>query len=159
MSQSPVPAGRPRRPSEVGEAISRRMIQLHKELYGKGPKRAKTYYDDDVITVLMRGGFTAVEETLFRSGRGGAVTEQRSEFQGAMRSRFTEMVAEETGRPVIAFMSTSHQHPDLVAELFLLAPTDLVDESPVEGRVGGEVEGAGDGEARPPSDEVGSRPA
>ena len=149
MSRSPDAIGRPTGRGEVGEAISRRMIGLHRELYGKGPSRAKTYYDDDVVTVLMRGGFTAVEETLYRSGRSGAVTEQRSEFQGAMRSRFTEMVAEETGRPVIAFMSTSHQHPDLVAELFLLAPTDLVDDGSVDGRVGGEVGGASDGEGRP----------
>jgi uncharacterized protein YbcI len=110
------------------ERISRRMVQLHKDFYGKGPTRTKTYYQDDVVTVLMRGGFTAAEETLFQSGRGMAVKEQRTEFQGAMEERFMELIAEETGRPVIAFMSTSHQHPDLLAEMFLLAPTDMVGE-------------------------------
>ena len=122
--RGPIPAG------ETSDAISRRMIGLHRELYGKGPSRAKTYYYDDFVTVLMRGGFTAVEETLFRSGRSGAVTEQRSEFQRAMEKRFIDVVAEETGREVVAFMSTSHQHPDLVAELFLLAPTDMADDHP-----------------------------
>jgi uncharacterized protein YbcI len=35
--------------------ISRRLVALHKEFYGKGPTNAKTYYHDDAIVVLMRG--------------------------------------------------------------------------------------------------------
>jgi uncharacterized protein YbcI len=152
-------AGPASRAGETCEAISRRMVQLHKELYGKGPMRAKTYYYDDVVTVLMRGGFTAVEETLFQSGRSEAVARQRSAFQGAMTSRFTEMVTEETGRPVIAFMSTSHQHPDLVAELFLLAPTDILDDSSSESLLDGEVGSATARDDHPPRGETGSGPA
>ena len=118
------------------ERISRRMVQLHKDFYGRGPTRCKTYYQDDMITVLMRGGFTTAEETLFQSGRSGAVMEQRTQFQGAMEKRFADLITEETGRAVVAFMSTSHQHPDLVAELFLLAPTDLVDPAEQEVEAG-----------------------
>ena len=109
--------------------ISRRIVQLHKEFYGKGPTKAKTYYYDDLVVVLMRGGFTKVEETLLQSGRGEAVKQQRSEFQQAMRDPFKQVVEEETGRKVVAFMSTSHQHPDLLGELFVLESAEvLVDE-------------------------------
>ncbi len=104
--------------------ISRRIVGLHKEYYGKGPTKAKTYYDDDLVVVLMRGGFTKVEETLMREGRGQAVLDQRRQFQEVMRERFDEVIREELGRGVIAFMSGTHQEPDLLAEIFVLEPTD-----------------------------------
>ena len=47
---------------------------LHKEFYGKGPTKARTYLQDDVVLVLLRGGYTRVEETLMRDGRMDAVT-------------------------------------------------------------------------------------
>lgn len=112
---------------EIRSRISRRMVQLHKEYYGKGPTKAKTYYFDDTVLVLLRGGYTKVEETLMRDGRGAAVIEQRMEFQNAMRERFNGVIEEATGRPVIAFMSGNHQEPDLLAEVFVLGPTDLLE--------------------------------
>ena len=32
-----------------------------------------------------------------------------------------------TGRRVIGFMSGNQQHPDMMCEVFILAPTDLID--------------------------------
>ena len=110
--------------------ISRRIVQLHKEFYGKGPTKAKTYYYDDLVVVLMRGGFTRVEETLLQSGRGDAVKQQRAEFQQAMRDPFKQVVEEETGRKVVAFMSTSHQHPDLLGEMFVLESAEVLADEP-----------------------------
>lgn len=104
--------------------ISRRLVGLHKEFYGKGPTKAKTYYDDDLVVVLMRGGFTRVEETLLQEGRGDAVTEQRRQFQEVMRERFDAVIQEELGRKVVAFMGGSHQDPDMLAEIFVLEPRD-----------------------------------
>jgi uncharacterized protein YbcI len=115
--------------------ISRRIVQLHKEFYGRGPTKAKTYVHGDLVVVLMRGGFTRVEETLLEGGRGDAVVQQRMEFQEVMMERFKEVVAEETGRKVVAMMSGSHQHPDLLGEVFVLEDTDLlapVDAPPAE---------------------------
>jgi uncharacterized protein YbcI len=66
---------------DVRGNISRRIVQLHKEYYGRGPTKAKTYFHGDLVVVLMRGGFTRVEETLLRGGRGEAVIQQRMEFQ------------------------------------------------------------------------------
>ena len=50
------------------------------------------------------------------------------EFQEVMRGRFAEVVEHATGRRVIGFMSGNQQHPDLMCEVFILAPTDLVEE-------------------------------
>ena len=106
--------------------ISRRIVQLHKEFYGRGPTKAKTYISGDVVVVLMRGGFTRVEETLLEEGRGDSVISQRMDFQEVMVDRFKQVVEEETGRKVVAMMSGSHQHPDLLGEMFVLESTDIL---------------------------------
>jgi uncharacterized protein YbcI len=104
--------------------VSRRIVQLHKEYYGKGPTRAKTFYRGELVVVLLRGGFTKAEETLLEGGRPDAVIRQRSEFQLVMRERFQQVVEQELGRTVLAFMSASHQHPDMMAEVFVLEPSE-----------------------------------
>ncbi len=101
------------------------MVQLHKEFYGKGPTHAKSYVNDDTILILMRGGFTQVEETLLAGGMGDSVIQQRIAFQKVMRPRFEEMIYEVTGRTVVAFLSGNHQDPDVLSELFILDTTDL----------------------------------
>ena len=106
--------------------ISRRIVQLHKEFYGKGPTKAKTYYYHDLVVVLLRGGFTRVEETLLQAGRADSVRLQRAEFQQGMRAPFKQVVEEETGRKVVAFMSSSHQHPDLLSEVFVLESAEVL---------------------------------
>jgi uncharacterized protein YbcI len=113
---------------DVLTAISDGMVGLLKEFYGRGPTRAKSYYEDDLVVCVLRGGFSKVEKTLLEGGRGTAVIQQRMEFQEVMRARFTEVIEGATGRTVIGFMSGNQQHPDLMCEVFILAPTDLVGE-------------------------------
>jgi len=108
-------------------AISDGLVALLKEFYGHGPSRTKSYYADDLVVSVLRGGFSRVEETLLEGGRGPAVIQQRMEFQEVMRHRFQEVIERATGRPVIGFMSGNQQHPDMMCEVFILAPTDLVD--------------------------------
>jgi uncharacterized protein YbcI len=124
--QGPATEGSAAAGGDIRGNVSRRMVQLHKEFYGRGPEKAKTYYNGDLVVVIMRGGFTRVEETLLREGRGDSVIQQRADFQHVMTERFTAVIEEETGRKVIAMMSGSHQHPDLLAELFVLETTDLL---------------------------------
>jgi len=113
---------------DILTAISDGMVALLKEFYGRGPTRAKTYYQDDLVVCVLRGGFSKVEETLFDGGRGGAVIQQRMAFQDVMRERFTSVISDATGRPVIGFMSGNQQDPDLMCEVFVLGPSDLVDD-------------------------------
>jgi uncharacterized protein YbcI len=109
-------------------AISDGIVALLKEFYGRGPTRTKSYYEDDLVVCLLRGGFTRVEQTLLQGGRGTAVIQQRMEFQELMRERFEAVIENATGRRVIGFMSGNQQHPDIMCEVFILAPTDLLDE-------------------------------
>ncbi len=123
---------------EVLTAISDGLVSLLKEYYGRGPTRVKSYFQDDLVVCLLRGGFSRVEQTLLDGGRGAAVIEQRMEFQELMRGRFEEVVKTATGREVIGFMSGNQQEPDMMCEVFILDPTDLVarDEAPGIGPTG-----------------------
>jgi hypothetical protein len=49
---------------DVLTAISDGMVALLKEFYGRGPTRAKSYYEDDLVVCVLRGGFSRVEQTL-----------------------------------------------------------------------------------------------
>ncbi len=79
------------------------------------------------MVCVLRGGFSRVEQTLLEGGRGAAVIHQRLEFQELMRERFEAVIQRATGRRVIGFMSGNQQEPDMMCEVFVLAPSDLVD--------------------------------
>jgi hypothetical protein len=49
------------------------------------------------------------------------------DFQDLMRERFAAVIEDATGRRVIGFMSGNQQDPDIMCEVFILAPTDLLD--------------------------------
>ena len=85
---------------DVLTAISDGMVALLKEFYGRGPTRAKSYYEDDLVVCLLRGGFTRVEQTLLEGGRGSSVIQQRMDFQELMRQRFEAVIEAATGRTV-----------------------------------------------------------
>lgn len=115
-------------------AISDGLVALLKEFYGRGPTRAKSYYEDDLVVCVLRGGFTRVEQTLLEGGRGSAVIQQRMEFQDLMRDRFIAVIENATGQRVIGYMSGNQQDPDMMCEVFILTPSDLVDERELESR-------------------------
>jgi len=98
------------------------LVRLHKEYYGKGPTKAKTFLVDDTLLCLLEGGFTVVEKTLIQSGRANAVHDVRHSFQSAMEQPFVKVVEAITGRKVRAYMSQVHTEPDIAAELFVLEP-------------------------------------
>ena len=48
------------------------------------------------------------------------------EFQEVMRHRFEAVIEHATGRRVIGFMSGNQQNPDMICEVFVLTPSDLI---------------------------------
>ena len=109
-------------------AISSALVSLHREYYGKGPTKAKTFLVDDTILCLLQGGFTVIEKTLIEDGREQAVHDIRRTFQATMEERFTRVVEQNLGRKVIAYMSQVHSDPDISAELFVLEPREDPDQ-------------------------------
>lgn len=111
---------------DVRTAISDGIVALLKEFYGRGPDKAKTYVNGDLVVCLLRGGFTRVEQTLREGGHGDDVIRQRMAFQDVMRERFERVVEEATGRSVVGFMSGNQQDPDMICEVFVLDQNPLL---------------------------------
>lgn len=111
---------------DVLSAISDGMVGLLREFYGRGPSAAKSYFQEDLVVCVLRGGFSRVEKTLLEGGRGAAVIQQRMEFQELMRDRFVAVVERATQRTVVGYMSGNQQDPDLMCEVFILSPSDLL---------------------------------
>lgn len=130
----PTPKHRTQSHGEILTAISDGLVALLKEFYGRGPTRAKSYYEDDLVVCVLRGGFSRVEQTLLEGGRGQAVIQQRMEFQDLMRHRFEAVIEGATGQRVIGYMSGNQQNPDIMCEVFILEPTDLVDPTELPAR-------------------------
>jgi uncharacterized protein YbcI len=112
---------------DVRTEITDGLVALLKEYYGRGPDRTNTYVNDDLVVCLLRGGFTRVEQTLLEEGHGDDVIRQRMVFQRVMRARFEQVVEHATGRRVVGFMSGNQQNPDMICEVFVLAPNDVAD--------------------------------
>jgi uncharacterized protein YbcI len=107
------------------------MVQAYKDCYGKGPTKARTTYDEDLVVCVLEGGFQEGERTLRNAGRGDVVSGHREAFQDVLRERFIGIVEELTGRTVKAFISGVDLETEISAEVFVLEPLpglDLGDE-------------------------------
>lgn len=108
---------------KVKAEITTAIVRLHKECFGKGPTKATTAWEDEVVTVLLRDGFTPDELTLIEAGEFEAVHQHRQRLHQALRERFIAAVEETTGRKVVAFMSgVQAEDPPAAAEVFVLEP-------------------------------------
>jgi uncharacterized protein YbcI len=89
---------------------------------GRGPTKARTTIDRDLIVVMLQNTLTAGERYLVDSDRATQVLDTRRAYQEAMRTECVAEIEDLTGRTVIAFMSANHIEPDLAAEVFVLEP-------------------------------------
>ena len=108
--QSPSPAA----------MISTSTVQVIHEYTGRGPTKAKTVINDDLVTVLLADTLTKGERKLVESGKPDRVIRLRHDFQLAMRDDLVAIVERQLERKVLAFMSQNHIDPDLAIEVFVL---------------------------------------
>jgi uncharacterized protein YbcI len=105
---------------ELLSAISKRIVQILSESYGRGPMRAKTYVMDDLIVCVLRDGMIPIEQTMMDSGEGERVVQMRRDFQRMMGVKYRDAIEELTGRNVLAFLSQAHVDPDITMEIFFV---------------------------------------
>jgi uncharacterized protein YbcI len=103
-------------------SISSAIVALLHRYTGRGPIRARTTIDEDLIVCVLAATLTRGEELLVERGRHEVVLSARRAFQETMRDEAVETVERLTGRHVLAFMSTNHLTPDMAVEVFVLAP-------------------------------------
>jgi uncharacterized protein YbcI len=104
----------------VREILAREIVRLQSEYYGKGPTRAKAYFVDDLVVVVLEETFTKAERTLVERGEREAVQHIRRRFQQHMADQFKSVVEQATGRVVRTFLSETDIEGDVSVEVFLL---------------------------------------
>jgi uncharacterized protein YbcI len=101
-------------------AISNALVGIKKQLYGKGPVKAKTYINDNYVFSVLEGGLTRNEETLLAAGEHRLVREYRLRFQESVSPTITTAIEEVTKRKVLAYHSQIVFEPDRAFEIFVL---------------------------------------
>ena len=109
--------------------VSREMVRVYKEQFGRGPTRTRTQWaGTDVLITVLEDTLTPVERRLLTMGEHQRVRDMRMFFQYASRSHFVEPVERLTGRKVRAFVSGTDTEVDgLSIETFVLWPADARD--------------------------------
>lgn len=103
-------------------AISNHIVRTMSEYTGRGPTKARTYVNDDVVTCVLQDTLTKGERSLVGDALPDLVLTTRKAYQGTMRGELVSGVEAILGRTVTAFMSDNHIDPDVAVEVFVLAP-------------------------------------
>lgn len=104
--------------------ISNTVVRLYKELFGRGPTKARTYWTGpDAMTVILEHTLTRAEHNMVRMGEHQRLRDTRMFFQYATVQEFCEPVERITGRTVRSFVSGIDSEVDgLTAETFIFYP-------------------------------------
>jgi uncharacterized protein YbcI len=105
---------------ELNAAVTSALVGIHNEHLGRGPRKASTFHQGNVIVTLMHDVMTPLEKSLISAGNGAAVANMRHLTQEAMQDDYNAAIKRLTGRDVVAFMSANHPDPDMASELFVL---------------------------------------
>ena len=108
----------------VSASISREMVRLYKDQFGRGPTKVRTHWaGDNTIVVLLEDTLTPAERNLVKMGEHQRLRDVRMFFQYATVGEFCEPVERLTGRKVRAFLSGIDTEVDGIAiETFVLHP-------------------------------------
>lgn len=103
--------------------VSRAVVGVMKDFYGRGATHAKTYLCDEYIFCVMSGGLSRDEETMIRSGEHEAVREYRLRFQAVIAPELIRRVEEVVQRKIVTYHSQILFDPDRLIEIFVLDPS------------------------------------
>jgi uncharacterized protein YbcI len=128
MTDIEVAEGSPSDALSLQARVSQVVVRTMKDLYGRGPTHAKTYFCDEYVFCTMSGGLTRDEETMIRGGEHEAVRAYRLRFQAVVAPELIRRVEDVLERRIVSYHSQILFDPDRLVEIFVLAPdADLVD--------------------------------
>jgi len=126
MDDSPLQLGQADKSGLELQELTNAMVRLYKELFGRGPTKARTHYAGaDIIVGTIQDSLTPAERNMLDLGEHQRVREIRMFFQHASEHEFKETVEQITGRKVWAFVSGIDTDRDVSSEIFYLEPLPL----------------------------------
>jgi uncharacterized protein YbcI len=108
----------------ISAAISREMVRLYKELFGRGPTKAGTAITRDIIICTLEDSLTPAERNMAELGEHQRLRDTRMFFQHASEKEFREVIERLTQRKVRAFVSGIDTRKDVSSEVFYLEPSN-----------------------------------
>jgi uncharacterized protein YbcI len=104
--------------------VSNVTVRLYKEQFGRGPKRARSYWvGHDAISTFLEDTLTPAERNLVQMGQHQRLRDMRLFFQYATLRGFCAPVERITGRKVRSFHSSIDTKVDgLSVETFVFYP-------------------------------------
>src|SRR3954470_5723872 len=104
-------------------AVSRAMVALHKEQFGRGPTRARSHFAGrDTLVCVLENVLLPAELKLVELGEVERVRAGRVSFQAATATDFVSAVETILLRKVRAFASAVDPEKDTVFEVFTFEP-------------------------------------
>jgi uncharacterized protein YbcI len=122
LNSTPTEASNGHAFDSIRAEISREMVRLYKELFGRGPTKARTEFaGPDIVLCSLENTFTPAERSLAEMGEHQRLRDTRMYFQSATHDKFIEIIERLTGRKVRAFISGLDADADICSEVFYLA--------------------------------------
>jgi uncharacterized protein YbcI len=106
----------------VRSQLSREMVRIYKEQFGRGPTKASTQIMDSVVVCTLEDSMTPAEHSMVKLGEHQRLRDIRLFFQHASEDEFRDTVERVTGRKVRAFVSGMDTRNDVASEVFYLEP-------------------------------------
>jgi uncharacterized protein YbcI len=104
-------------------SVSREMVGLYKEQFGRGPTKARTNYaGPDCLVCTLEESLTPAERNMVALGEHQRLRDIRLFFQHAAEEEFVEIVERLSGRKVRGFVSGMDTEQDISSEVFYLEP-------------------------------------
>ena len=111
------------RNASVLAEVSRQMVKLYKEQFGRGPTKARTdFAGPDIVVCTLEESLTPAEHKLAQLGEHQRLRDTRLYFQHASEKEFRAVIERVLDRKVRAFISGLDTEADVSAEIFYLEP-------------------------------------
>ncbi len=109
--------------ASVVASISREMVQLYKEQFGRGPTKARTdFAGPDIVICTLEDSLTPAERRLAELGEHQRLRDTRLYFQHVTKEQFCAIIEHHLDRRVRAFVSGLDTERDVSSEVFYLFP-------------------------------------
>lgn len=106
---------------QIEDALTKRAIIFYREVFGVGPKQARTYILEDMIIVRLQTELLPVEKKLLTKKKGVELVKNlRQNLHDATIDEISKIIKELTGQSVISAHTDISTKTGEIIEIFVL---------------------------------------